>query len=399
MKAPTIRGSAERPGTTSGNRLELLETGDDYFPALLSALADARQEVHLETYIFADDRTGRRVAEALADCARRGCLVRVVVDGFGSRNLAPALRETLERAGAQLIVYRPMPEGFSLHIQHLRRLHRKLAVIDGRIGFCGGINVLDDRHGRDDLPPRYDFAVRVEGPLVGQMHRLMRRLWRLLSLRAMQFPGLMRPPHFPTPAPLAEDHAAALITRDNLRHRRAIEEAYMAAITRARTDILIACAYFLPGRRIRHALIDAAQRGVRVRLLLQGRPDHLVIHYAALAMYDRLLMAGVEIREYQPAHLHAKAAVVDADWATVGSSNIDPFSLWLSREANLELRDAALVNRLRSSLEQAYARDGATVLPDASRVLPWGPRLRARVAYLIGRIVLAVTGQVARDEF
>ncbi len=384
---------------TAGNRLTLLETGDAYFPALLAALAEARREVHLETYIFADDRTGHRVAKALADCARRGCLVRVVVDGFGSRNLAPALRGTLELAGVQLIVYRPMPEGFSLHIQHLRRLHRKLVVIDGRIGFCGGINVLDDRRDRDDLPPRYDFAVRVEGPLVGQMHRLMRRLWRLLSLRTMQFQGLIRPPHFSTPTPLAENQSAALITRDNLRHRRAIEESYLTAITRARSDILIACAYFLPGRRVRHALINAAQRGVRVRLLLQGRPDHLVIHSAALRMYDGLLMAGVEIREYQPAHLHAKAAVVDADWATVGSSNIDPFSLWLSREANLELRDAVLVSQLRRSLEEAYARNGSAVPLNASRVLPWGLRLRAQVAYLIGRVVLAVTGQVGRDEF
>jgi len=325
--------------------------------------------------------------------------VRVVVDGFGSRNLAPALHAMLARAGVELIIYRPLPKGFSLHIEHPRRLHRKLAVIDGRVGFCGGINVLDDRHGRDDLPPRYDFAVRVEGPLVADIHRLMRRLWRLLNWRAMQIPRPLRLPRFPLPRAFAEGHAATLITRDNLRHRRAIEDSYLSALTGARSDIMIACAYFLPGRRMRHALMEAARRGVRVRLLLLGQPDHLLIHSAALSMYDRLLAAGVEIREYQPAHLHAKAAVVDSEWATIGSSNIDPFSLWLSREANLVLRDASLVARLRRGLEQAYIHDGVTVTREASRVLPLGLRLRARVAYHLGRLLLAVTGLVARDEF
>jgi cardiolipin synthase len=399
MTASTGSSSEDRAGATPGNRLTLLETGDAYFPALLAALDEARIEVHLETYIFADDRTGLRVAEALAACARRGCAVRVVVDGFGSRNLPPALHESLARAGVELIVYRPLPKGFSLHVQHLRRLHRKLAVIDGRIGFCGGINVLDDRHGRDDLPPRFDFAVRVEGPLVADLHRLMRRLWRLLSWHALQLPRPLRLPRFPTPPGFPEGHTARLVTRDNLRHRRAIEDAYLAALTEAHSDIMIACAYFLPGRRIRQALIEAAQRGVRVRLLLQGHPDHLLIHSAALAMYDRLLGAGVEIREYQPAHLHAKAAVVDSEWATLGSSNIDPFSLWLSREANLVLRDASLVALLHRSLEQAYTHEGVAVTREASRVLPLGLRLRARVAYHAGRLLLALTGLVARDEF
>lgn len=382
-----------------GNRITLLETGDEYFPALLEALARATREVHLETYIFADDVTGRRVALALAACAARGVVVRVLVDGFGSRDLSPALRAILEPAGVGLRVYRPAPRFPLPYLRHLRRLHRKLVVIDGQLAFCGGINLKDDRAAPDATHPRFDFALAIEGPLVANIHRVVRRLWRRLDFtRRDGLPATSMPQIAP---PRAHDagHRARLVVRDNLRNRRAIEDAYLGAIARARDEIFIACAYFLPGYRMRKALVEAARRGVTVRLLLQGQPDHLLIHTTAYGMYDALLESGIQIREYQPAHLHAKVAFVDRDWATVGSSNIDPFSLWLSREANVVVVDEALVTRLRRSLLKAFEEQATPVARGASRRLSPALRFQAWCVYRLARLVLGLSRQVSREEF
>ena len=166
-----------------GNHISLLETGDEFFPSLETALDHATREIHIETYIFADDEIGRRIAQTIARAAQRGVVARVLVDGYGSNNLAPALSAVLLAAGVQILIYRPLPKRFSLYRDHLRRLHRKLVVIDGRLAFCGGINLTDDRDNAGTDPPRYDFSVKVEGPLVGDMHRAARRLWLMTELR------------------------------------------------------------------------------------------------------------------------------------------------------------------------------------------------------------------------
>ncbi|MGD9601863.1 MAG: cardiolipin synthase ClsB [Gammaproteobacteria bacterium] len=380
-----------------GNRIALLETGDRYFPVLEAACREAREEIHVETYLFENDATGHRIAHALAEAARRGVVVRVLADGFGTRNVAPALRAVLIAGGVHLRVYRPAMRGFPLRLQHLRRLHRKLVVVDGRVGFCGGINLVDDRDAGGDVP-RYDFTVRVEGPLVGDLHRAVRRLWLLTGLTARPRTTDPRMRWRARPAPIPGGHPASFVTRDNLRHRRAIEDAYLRAIAAARHDVLIACAYFLPGRRIRHALTEAVRRGVRVRLLLQGRPDHLLVHHATHGLYGTFQRAGIEVYEYQPAHLHAKVACVDDTWATVGSSNIDPFSLWLSREANVILHDRRLVAELRTSLEHAIANAALPITPDLARPLGFLTRLRAALFYQLARGVVQFAGFAAREE-
>ncbi|MCW5624285.1 MAG: cardiolipin synthase ClsB, partial [Burkholderiales bacterium] len=273
-----------------GNRITLLETGDDFFPALETAIDGAVAEVHLETYIFADDPTGRRIADALVRAAQRGVVVRLMVDGFGSSNLRPPLRRRLAAGGTKMriLVYRPERGLLWFKRGRLRRLHRKLAVIDGRIGFCGGINIHDDRDGRGEGEPRFDYAVRVEGPLVADMQDVMQRLWRLVRWTTLGkrtgFP-LVRPRRG---KPFDDGIAAAFVIRDNVRNRGAIEEEYLDAIRRARREVIICNAYFLPGRRIRHALRDAVRRGVRVRLLLQGKREYFWVHYASRALYGSL---------------------------------------------------------------------------------------------------------------
>jgi len=380
------------PRFLEGNRVELLQTGDEYFPALLRDVDAAREDVHLETYIFADDPTGRQVAQALARAARRGVTVRLLVDGFGASNLLPALRQILEPSGVLIQVFRPEVGRFRLRRSRMRRMHRKLALIDQRIAYCGGINVLDDRDGRAEGAPRFDFAVRLQGPVVAEVHDALRRLWMLVAFtRVHRHHGPSMAPRAPQP-PFADGRGVAFVVRDNFRNRHAIEEAYLEAIGRARHEIIIANAYFLPGKRFRRALFDAVARGVKVRLLLQGRREYFWVHYATRASYAGLLRAGIEIHEYLTSWHHAKVAVVDGQWVTVGSSNIDPFSLLLAREANIVTTDAGLADNLRARLELAMASGSAEVHAEALARWSWIDHLLAAAGSRLGRLVSAVAG-------
>jgi len=378
-----------------GNRLLLLNSGAEYFPALIAAINGARQEVHLESYIFENDNTGRAVADALSHAAQRGVIVRVLADGFGSREFADGLMPELLAAGVQAMVYRPDMARFRLRRHRLRRLHRKLAVIDGQIAFVGGINVIDDLNTPHQTPPRYDYAVRIEGPLLAPIQHTVRHMWEIVVWARLKRRYRVTRPAKPVQTP-SGGQSAAFLVRDSFRHRRDIEEAYLEAIAEAREDILIANAYFLPGRRFRHALNDARQRGVRVTILLQGRVEYRLLHYATQALYGKLLGAGIRIFEYRRSFLHAKVAVIDSLWATVGSSNIDPFSLLLAKEANVVVRDAKFAQELRDSLGQAM-QDGAEELPtDRWEQLPWYSRLLRWTSYNLVRTAIGLAGYGAK---
>lgn len=376
----------------AGNRVSLLESGVDYFPALEKAIDAARQEIHLESYIFEYDATGRRIAAALIAAAMRGVAVHLLLDGFGSRTLPQQAMAQLRDAGVELLFFRPELGRWRLRRHRLRRLHRKLAVIDGNVAFVGGINIIDDMDTPGQIPPRYDYAVELHGPLVAQVATAARRLWGMVAWTQLK-PRRRHGEKTQRPAPPpAGEICAALLIRDNLRHRRDIEEAYLAAIAGAQHEVIIANAYFLPGLRFRHALIDAARRGVRVVLLLQGRVEYLLLHYASRALYGVLLDAGVEIHEYQRSFLHAKVAVVDGHWATVGSSNIDPFSLLLAREANVVVESPAFAAELRASLERAMSQGAQRLLLDQWKNAPLPRRAAVWLSYGLVRMLMGVAG-------
>jgi len=360
---------------TAGNSVTLLRNGAEYFPVLLEAISLAEREIWLETYIFADDDTGRRVADALIGASRRGVDVRVLVDGWGARHyLTPTLAQRLIDGGVDLLKYRPevMPWHFRSH--RLRRLHRKLCHVDGRVAFVGGINVIDDMNTPGHTPPRVDFAVCVRGPLVVPIAQTMQRVWAIVEVTQLRHSDV---PFFPDeePAENAGTQVAKFTIRDNLRHRRDIERAYLAALRTSRREIIIATAYFFPGVRFRRALLSAAARGVKVTLLLQARVEFRLLHHASRALYGQLLAAGVAIQEYHRSFLHAKVAVVDGQWATVGSSNIDPYSFLMAREANVFVRDPVFASGLRAEL--------AKMIEEGSRPVPpqdWAQRSRVAKA-------------------
>lgn len=380
--------------SATANDVRLLCCGAEYFPALEAAIHSATTRIHLETYIFADDETGRRVAQALVDAAGRGVAVRVVYDGFGSATWIGGIDAMLRAGGVQIAIYRPERGWQLLRRSRLRRMHRKIAVVDGRLAFIGGINVIDDLNMPAPRLPRFDFAVSARGPLVESASRETDKLWRRLH-------RLPRPEQIE--AALADDAGAAslpdvvvrvswIAVRDNVSHRRDIEHEYLRAIDEAKFEVMMANAYFVPGRRFRQALLAAASRGVRVRLLLQGRQEYWLQHFATRALYGALLDAGVQIHDYERSYLHAKVAVIDGRWATVGSSNIDPFSLLLAREANVFVDDAGFAEELKFQLEVAIRDHARPVLPQHWQQRSWFNSALTWVAYGLARLMLGLMG-------
>lgn len=341
-----------------GNRITLLRNGTEYFPALERAIDSAVSEIHLQTYIYEDDVIGRRIAAALKRAAQRGVNVCVLLDGFGCNRLPKRVAADMQQAGVEVLFYRPKISPWTFKRNRLRRLHRKVAVVDGRVAFVGGINIIDDMNTPGHTPPRVDYAVQVEGPLLTSIEASVRRLWKRIAWARLRS---VKPTRM-TPLPATVGNMwAAYVMRDNALHRHDIEEAYLAAIESARNEIVIANAYFLPGTDFRRALISAARRGVRVVLLLQGRVEYWLLRHASRALYRSFLAAGIEIHEYHKSFMHSKVAVIDERWATVGSSNIDPMSLWLAREANIMIDDEGFAQQLRADLEQSI-RQGARLL-------------------------------------
>ena len=395
------------------HHVRLLQGAEELFPALIEAMDGALSDIQFETYIFDCTGAGASVAEALARAARRGVRTQLVVDGVGTGPLPPDWAERLRGAGVQVRVYSPLgPLGLLLP-HRWRRLHRKLCVVDGRLLFCGGINVLDDFHDPNHgalQAPRFDFAVQATGTLVTAASETMDQLWwrmqAVRDARQRRLPQALQDLRIASAAKHAAQAAsaqpsssmrAALVLRDNVRNRSRIEKAYRRAIGTARHEVIIANAYFMPGGKLRRALVMAARRGVRVRLLLQGKYEYFMQYHAARPVYGALLEAGVEIYEYAPSFLHAKVAVIDATgerpWATVGSSNLDPLSLLLAREANVVVEDAAFAQDLRQRLVHAMQHAGRRMDPARYAGRPLRQRVLDRIAFGLMRLALWVTGK------
>jgi cardiolipin synthase len=350
----------------SGNDFDLLENGEEYFPRLIDAIDAAAQEILLETYIFRDDDVGKPLVAALVRAAGRGVRATLTVDGYGTPAFPQRALGILVAAGVSVRSFDPQSAWF-VRTNLFCRLHRKIVVIDRRLAFIGGINIWADHLRAAGPDSMQDFAVRVRGPVVEDIVRQVRpdrpsppssrrRRWR------RRFRGMPRSSERP-----AGGGQAAFVVRDNEGHRTDIEHMYRAGIRSARRQIVIANAYFFPGYRLLRDLVRAARRGVDVTLILQGRPDVILSAMAASILYDYLMSAGVRIFHYCERPMHAKVAVIDERWATVGSSNLDPISLSLNLEANLFVLDDELAASLRSRLAQLIAMECKEMVVQAPR--------------------------------
>ncbi len=366
---------------TVGNRIELLENGETYFPRVFDAIDRARHEVIIETFILFDDTVGRALRAALIDAARRGVRVDLMIDGFGSPDLSKRFIGGLVDAGARVRVFDPAKRVFGWRVNILRRLHRKIVLVDGEQAFVGGINFSEEHLLQSGPKAKQDYAVALAGPIVAEIHRFAVQA----IAEADGEPGWARRPPESLLDPSVDDVVGpaevAFVTRDNRQHTNDIERHYLAALRAARRRVLIANAYFFPGHRMVRELRRAAKRGVDVVLVLQGEPDMPLAKAAAGLLYHHLLDAGVSIHEYCERPLHGKVALTDDVWSTVGSSNLDPTSLTFNLEANVVIRDVSFNRELGERLGRMI-RDGCSrVTTDV--VGGWTPWRRVRSFVLL----------------
>jgi len=379
-----------RPITyTANNHITLLHCGAEFFPALIAACDAAVGEIYLETYIFAIDPTADEVKAALQRAAARGVSVNVITDWLGTgRASSNQLHDEFSKSGVHHRSFNPW------FMRGLARTHRKICVIDRQLAFLGGLNINDDMISDTDsavaLPaPRWDFAIQIAGPLVAAIHREVETQWaRLGYLNLKTRWKWFKRTRITRVEPGNVPAEAALVVRDNLRNRRTIQRAYLHALGHARKSALLANPYFAPGRKLRDALASAAARGVQVTLLL-GVGEFRLQDAVAHSFYPKLLKSGVKLVEYRKTQLHGKVAVIDDEWATVGSSNYDGLSLFVNQEANIVVKDAGFAQALREHIERGIA-DGVEIHHAEFDNMPWHRRLWYGTAYLFYKSILRV---------
>ena len=373
----------------AGNDIRLLENGEAFFPRVFDCIANAQKEVVLETFILFEDKVGLQLHEALATAARRGVQVDITIDGFGSPDLSKEFIASLQEAGVRVHVFDPGKLFLGKRMNMLRRMHRKIVVVDGTVAFVGGINYSADHLADYGPEGKQDYSVEIRGPLVAEIHRFthsmlaqgqryqrQRAWWRQRrDLRSM-----------PEDLPHEGDAAGMLVVRDNTHHTSDIEHHYRIALRAAKTRVVIANAYFFPGYRFMKEMKRAARRGVDVRLILQGEPDMQIVKTVASMLYHQLVRAGVRIYEYCERPLHGKVALMDDEWATVGSSNLDPLSLALNLEANVIIRDKAFNQQLFERLDFLMQHSCKQIRQeDIGELKGWG-LLRSFAAYHFTRL-------------
>ncbi|WP_105644270.1 cardiolipin synthase ClsB [Cronobacter malonaticus] len=336
-----------------GNHIELLENGDEFYPAVFDAIDKARSKVILETFIWFDDNVGRQLHDVILNAAQRGVSIEVLLDGYGSPDLSDEFVGTLTSVGVMFRYYDPRPRTMGMRTNVFRRMHRKIVVIDGEVAFVGGINYSAEHMSDYGPEAKQDYAVRVEGPVVQDIYHFVlsnlgeervSRWWQHHYQQAVEntTPG---------------EAQALFVWRDNNDHRDDIERHYLKMLANAKKEVIIANAYFFPGYRLLHAMRNAARRGVKVKLIVQGEPDMPIVKVGARLLYNYLVKGGVEVYEYLRRPLHGKVALMDDHWATVGSSNLDPLSLSLNLEANLIIHDTQFNQTLRDNLTRLIRED------------------------------------------
>jgi len=336
------------------NRLHLLSNGEHYFPRVFNAIRHAKESVLLETFILFEDEVGKQLHQVILQAAQRGVKVEMMVDGYGSNDLSDEFINTLTAAGVRFLYYDPRPRIFGMRTNIFHRLHRKIVVCDGAIAYVGGINFSSEHNSSYGPEAKQDYAVEVCGPIVGDITRYVQQAINSKPLPYRWWGAHSRRPAKYTPSGNAQ---VLFVWRDNEDHRDDIEQHYLTMLREAKQEVIIANAYFFPGYHLLREMRNAAQRGVTVKLIVQGKPDMPIVKVGAELLYNYLISGGVEVYEYIRRPLHAKIAVQDDDWSTVGSSNLDPLSLSLNLEANLIIHNRAFNLVLRHELDRLLSED------------------------------------------
>ncbi len=361
-----------------GNRLALFDNGRDGLAAMLAAIEAARDHVHLETYILRSDTTGRRFLAALRARARAGVDVRVLYDALGSRGIDETALAPLREAGGDVVAFNPLSRLFPRFAPR-RRDHRKILIVDGTVGFTGGLNIGDEyKRGIAGGEPAWrDAHVRVEGPVVRDLAAVFLESW----FRA-DGPDLAWHAFLASEVPLCGETRCAVLADGPVYRRRRMRELVTSSLQSAEHEVQLESPYFAPGRRVLDALSEASRSGVTVDLLLAGHTDHPLLRRASRAILPRLIACGVRVYEYEKGMMHGKVAVFDDSWAVVGTSNLDRQSFEHSYEVNLIIEGGEIPARLRERFQRDVAAS-RRIDADSLAARRWPERLVDRLAALL----------------
>jgi cardiolipin synthase len=372
-----------------GNQVRLLRNGDAAFPEMLAAIASAERQILLEMYWFGSDRIGRKFATALATAAQRGVEVSIIFDAVGSVGASDEMFAELERAGAQVIEYNPIaPWKRRFRLSRLtRRDHRKILVVDGRVGFTGGINIADYWSSLDEGGGGWrDDMVRIDGPAVAGLRDCFARVWGRLRGRKLALVGFPAQPSGAFTTTPGGGQAVRVLGQHYFRTRHEISRAYLYYLRTATRRIFIANSYFVPDGRVLRALGRAARRGIDVRIIVPGQSDVDIVRHASRAVWGRLLRAGVRIFEWDESVLHTKSAVIDSSWSTTGTFNFDYLSLQMNLEVNVSVLDARFAATLEASFLDDFERCREVIWADF-RFRPLGQRILEFIAYRLRKFL------------
>jgi cardiolipin synthase len=369
-------GSLLGPPIVPGNRVRALCNGDEIFPTMLEAIRAARRTICFETFIYWSGSIGREFAEALSERARAGVRVHVVLDWLGSDRIDESLVEMMTEAGAEVVRYHPLRW---YNVGRLNnRTHRKLLIVDGRVGFTGGVGIADEWLGHaQDADHWRDSHFRLEGPAVAQMQAAFMDNWMETCAEVLHGED-----YFP-PLETAGPHAAQVFRSSADDGSESVRLMYLLSIASAAGSVRIANSYFVPDSLAVRTLVDAQRRGAQVEIIVPGRHiDQKVVRRASRSLWGPLLEAGVAIYEYQPTMYHVKVVVVDETWTSVGSTNFDNRSFRLNDEANLNILDAEFAAAQARIFEEDKARSRRITLEEWRR-RPWRERAVERLAGLL----------------
>lgn len=339
------------------DKIKLIRGGKDYFDLLTRMIHNAKESIHLQTYIYDDDETGKLVANALKAAAARGVAVYIMADGYASQVMSQQFIDELRGSGIHFRFFQPLLK--SKYFYFGRRLHHKVVVTDSRTALVGGVNITNRYNDMPGKPAWLDFALYAEGAVAGELNVLCWKTWNGFSAKT----GSVYPQKENLPGHVASTKAITVEMRRNdwVRRKNEIYESYRSMFEKATSHITIICSYFLPGKKIRRLLAKAAARGVSIKVILAGRSDVPLTKPAERWLYDWLLRNNIQLYEYQPSVLHAKLAICDSEWLTIGSYNINDISAYASIELNLDVYDRSLAIAAEQMVNNIISNDTVPV--------------------------------------
>jgi cardiolipin synthase A/B len=345
------------------NKIQLVQSGKPYFDLLLALIDQATESIHLQTYIYNDDETGKSITNALKIAARKKVKIFLLVDGYASKSLSKIFIENLKKENIQFHFFNPFFKNNNLYFG--RRLHHKMIVIDAKYAVVGGLNIADRYNDCPKIKAWLDYAVLLEGPIAKELCILCWKTWN--GFKVNKTYTYCEENNISFTFKERESSLCRIRRNDWVRTKNEISTSYQEMFKSAEKQITIICSYFIPGGKARKLLSDAVSKGVKVRLILASQSDVQIAKSAERWMYDWLLRKNIEIYEYQPTVLHAKMCVIDASFVTIGSYNINNISAYASIELNIDIKDANFAKIITQTLDTIIKDDCIQITNDVYR--------------------------------